>query len=156
MKSVTFKSCFAPFWLVPASATKFTDVDLLFSFFEDFKPPASGFLALIFVCVDCDFWKEPFHVNGGAVVLPERVAFSVVAVHGGFIVNASLYSQGEFLDAIGSQEVLLERRGAGFREVVRRGRRRSGAAGTPTLSSWSFTTLSASTTTATFGRSSST
>ena len=30
LKSVTFKSCFAPFWLVPASATKSFVVDLLF------------------------------------------------------------------------------------------------------------------------------
>ena len=95
-------------------------------------------------------------MNGGAVVLPERVAFAVVAVHGGFIVNASLYSQGEFLDANGGQEVLLERRGAGFCGVVRRERRRGGAAGTPTFSSWSLTALSTSTLAATFGRSSST
>ena len=49
-----------------------------------------------------------------------------------------------------------ERRGVGFRGVVRRDRRRRGAAGTPTLSSWSLTTMSTSTLAAAFGRSSST
>ena len=53
----------------------------------------------------------------------------MVVVHGDLIVSASLYSLGEFLDANGGQEVLLERRGAGFCGVVRRERRRRGAAG---------------------------
>ena len=66
-----------------------------FSVFVDFVSPASDFLDLIFVCVDCDFWKVPFYVYGGAVVLLKRVGFSVAAAHGGFIVNANLYSQGE-------------------------------------------------------------
>ena len=66
-----------------------------FSVFEDFVSPASDFLDLSFVCVDCDFWKVPFYVYGGAVVLLKRVGFSVAAAHGGFIVNANLYSQGE-------------------------------------------------------------
>ena len=130
--------------------------DASFSVSEDVVSPASDFLDLVFICVDCDFWKVPFYVYGGAVVLLKRVGFSVAAVHGGFIVNASLYSQGECLDADGGQEVLLERRGAGFRGVVRRDRRRTGAAGTPALSGWSLTTMSTSTLAAAFGRSSST
>ena len=52
---------------------------------------ASDFLDLVFVCVDCDFWKVPFHVYGGAVVLLMRVGFSVVAAHGGVTVYASLF-----------------------------------------------------------------
>ena len=81
--------------------------DASFSVSEDVVSPASDFFDLVFICVDCDFWKVPFYVHGGAVVLPKRVGFSVVAVHGGFIVNASLFSQGEYLDADGGQEVLL-------------------------------------------------
>ena len=87
-----------------------------FSVVVDFVSPASDFIDLIFVCVDCDFWKVPFRVHGGAVVLLKRVGFSVVAVHGGFIVNASLFSQGEYLDADGGQEVLLNVEALAFRE----------------------------------------
>ena len=46
-----------------------------FSVSVDFVSPASDFLDLIFVCVDCDFWKVPFYVYGGAVVLLKRVGF---------------------------------------------------------------------------------
>ena len=66
-----------------------------FSVFEDVVSPASGCLDLVLIWVDCDFWKVPFYVYGGAVVLLKRVGFSVAAAHGGFIVNANLYSQGE-------------------------------------------------------------
>ena len=66
-----------------------------FSVFEDVVSPASDFLDLVLICVDGDFWKVPFYVYGGAVVLLKRVGFSVAAAHGGFIVNANLYSQGE-------------------------------------------------------------
>ena len=76
LKSSTFKSCFAPFWLVPARATKSFVVDWLFFVFKDFKSTASDLLDLIFVFADCDVWKELFYVNGSALVLLVRSAFS--------------------------------------------------------------------------------
>jgi hypothetical protein len=57
-------------------------------------------------------------------------------VHSDFIVYASLYSLGEFLDAHGGQEVLLECRGAGFCGVVRRERRRRGCCWNVEVSFW--------------------
>ena len=87
-----------------------------FSVVVDFVSPASDFIDLIFVCVDCDFWKVPFRVHGGAVVLLKRVGFSVVAVHSGFTDNASLFSQGEHLDADGGQRVPLNVEALAFRE----------------------------------------
>ena len=76
LKSSTFKSCFAPFWLVPARATKSFVVDWLFFVFKDLKSTAFDLLDLIFVFADCDFWKELFYVNGSALVLLVRSAVS--------------------------------------------------------------------------------
>ena len=76
LKSSTFKSCFAPFWLVPARATKSFVVDWLFFVFKDFKSTASDLLDFIFVFVDCDFWKELFYVDG---ICFRQLGFAVLA-----------------------------------------------------------------------------
>ena len=71
LKSITLKSCFAPFWLVQRARQSLLLSTCSFVF-VDFKSPASDSLDLILVLVDCDLWKEPFYGNGGAAVLVER------------------------------------------------------------------------------------
>ena len=48
-KSVSFKGCFAPSWLMPASATKSFSVDFLFCTLADFKSSVSEVHDLIFL-----------------------------------------------------------------------------------------------------------
>ena len=71
-----FQELFRPFLAGAGERDKVFCCRLALFVFEDFKSPASDLHDLIFVFVDCDFGKELFYVNGGAVVLLERLVFS--------------------------------------------------------------------------------
>ena len=157
---------------MPAGATKFTEVDLLFSFSKTSsrRHLASG-------PSSSSVWTATFgrslcHGNGDAVVLPERVAFAVTrytaassstrasTLRGSFSTrsaarrccwNVEALAFVKSFDADGGAVVLLERRLSPVGRsrhcqppprlqlsdgVLRRDRRRKGAAGASASGSW--------------------
>ena len=112
LKSVTFKGFFAPFWLVPEFATKSFVVDLFFLRFADFKSLRSnrtissswagrGTSGPLLAVHGLRLLEGAFLRERRCFGAAGAFGFFMVVVHDDFVVNASLYSLGEFLDANG-------------------------------------------------------